>query len=453
MMASLARISGGVFALLLLAGSTLRADDWPQWLGPKRDGVWREKGLIEKFPTGGPKVVWRQPIGMGYAGPAVADGKVFVTDRLLAKDAKIPLNAFDSKTVVNGSERVHCLKESNGETIWTHEYPCNYRVSYAAGPRCTPTVDGDRVYTLGTMGDLFCFNIADGKVLWSKNFVKDFGAQVPVWGFSAHPLIDGNKLICLAGGSGKRLVMAFNKMTGEVIWTGLSTTGDFGYCPPVIYQVGKTRQLIIWHNESVNGLDPETGKLYWTQPFEIKASLTAPMPRYENGRLLVTSFYNGSRMYELNEDKPEAKLIWRGKSNSERADNTDGLHSIMPTPIFHGDYIYGVCSYGQLRCLKSATGERVWESLVPTTGKLERWGNAFLVEQGERCWLFNERGELIIAKLTPDGYDEIDRAKIIEPTNKLLGPSRPVVWMHPAFANKAVYARNDQEIIKVSAAK
>jgi len=106
-----------------------------------------------------------------------------------------------------------------------------------------------------------------------------------------------------------------------------------------------------------------------------------------------------------------------------------------------------------LRCLKSATGERVWESLVPTTGKLERWGNAFLVEQGERCWLFNERGELIIAKLTPDGYDEIDRAKIIEPTNKLLGPSRPVVWMHPAFANKAVYARNDQEIIKVSAAK
>jgi len=440
------------FVLILAPAAALRADDWPQFLGPKRDGVWRETGLIEKFPDGGPKELWSMPVGMGYSGPAVAGGKVFVTDRVLSQGAENPANPFDKKTVIKGVERVLAFDDVTGKKLWKHEYPCDYRVSYATGPRCTPSVDGDRVYTLGTMGDLLCLSVADGKVLWSKNFMTDFGAEVPVWGFSASPLIDGDKLICLAGGNKGRLVMALNKMTGEPIWGALSCTGDFGYCPPVIFQVGKTRQLIIWHPESVNGLDPETGKKLWSQPFAVKAALTAPMPRYDNGKLFVTSFYNGSRMYQLDQEKPGAELVWRGKSNSERRENTDGLHSIMPTPIFHGDNIYGVCSYGDLRCLKSATGERVWETLQPTTGKPERWGNAFMVEQGDRVWLFNEQGDLIIAKLTPAGYEEIDRAKILEPTNKLVNRNRPVVWTHPAFANKAVYARNDKELIKLSAA-
>ena len=130
---------------------------------------------------------------------------------------------------------------------------------------------------------------------------------------------------------------------------------------------------------------------------------------------------------------------------------TDGLHSIMPTPSIKDGHIYGVCSYGQLRCLKADTGERVWETLKATTGdKLERWANAFLVAQGDRFFLFNEKGDLIIARLTPKGYEEISRAHILEPTNTM--PGRPVVWSHPAFANKCIYARNDKEIVCISLA-
>ena len=174
-------------------------DDWPQWLGPKRDGVWRENGIVEKFDQQ-PKLRWSLPIGGGYAGPAVASGRVYVLDRQLAKGNRNPQNSFD-KGKLQGTERILCLNESDGKVIWTHEYDCPYEISYPAGPRCTPTVDGERVYTLGAMGNLFCLNAKNGKVLWKSDFRKDYGAKVPVWGFAAHPLVDGDKLICLVGGN------------------------------------------------------------------------------------------------------------------------------------------------------------------------------------------------------------------------------------------------------------
>jgi outer membrane protein assembly factor BamB len=273
---------------------------------------------------------------------------------------------------------------------------------------------------------------------------------VPLWGFAAHPLLDGDKLICLVGGEGS-VVVAFHKDTGKELWRALSVSdSEIGYCPPVIFEAGGKRQLIIWHPEAVNGLDPETGQVYWTQPFQVKANLTFPTPRRDGDRLFVTSFYNGSLMLRLDPDRPAASVIWKGKSSSEQPTKTDGLHSIIPTPIFKGDWIYGVCSYGQLRCLKADTGERVWETLQATGGKLERWANAFLIPQGDRYFLFNEHGDLIIARLTPKGYDEIGRAHVIEPTTRLT--SHPVVWVHPAFAHQAMYVRNDKEIIKVSLA-
>jgi outer membrane protein assembly factor BamB len=145
-------------------------------------------------------------------------------------------------------------------------------------------------------------------------------------------------------------------------------------------------------------------------------------------------------------------VAWRSMGRSEQPEDTEALHAIMSTPIFKDDYIYGVCSYGELRCLKADTGARLWSTHKYTTGSTLRWGNAFLVEQGERCILFNERGELIIAKFTPKGDEEISRAKILEPTNSLAGPNRRVIWSHPAFANRSVYARNDLEIVCVSLA-
>jgi outer membrane protein assembly factor BamB len=151
------------------------ASEWGQWLGPKRDAVWDEKGLLTQFPKDGPKVVWRQPIAAGYAGPAVVGGKLYVMDR---EATKIDPANPPAKGTLPGNERVLCLNAADGKTLWTHTYDCPYvKVSYPSGPRTTPVIDGDRLFTLGTMGDLLCLNAADGKVVWSKNFVKDLAPR------------------------------------------------------------------------------------------------------------------------------------------------------------------------------------------------------------------------------------------------------------------------------------
>ncbi len=441
------------------------ADDWPQWLGPKRDGVWRETGLVEKFPAGGPKLLWKEPIGVGYAGPAVAGGKVFVTDYVAGDKTKLPPGGF-TKGRFAGTERVTCRNASTGKQLWQIEYPTEYTVSYPAGPRCTPTVDGDIVYTLGAMGDLKALKVSDGKELWSKNFMKDYDAGLPVWGFAAHPLVDGDKLICLVGGTNDRLVVAFDKKTGKELWASQSCLGDFGYCPPMIYEFGGKRQLIIWHTRAVVGLEPDTGKRIWRVDFEAKAALTAPTPRkVGTDKLFITSFYNGSMLLKVGADK--ADVVWRSKARGENRDQTTDLSSIMSTPWVEGDHIYGVCSYGQLRCIEANTGKRVWESMQATRGKLtpakvaaepeaaesERWSLAFIVPHADRYFLFNEQGDLIIAKLSPKGYEELDRAHLIDPTNTMAGRGRLVVWMHPAFADKCVFVRNDKELIGYSLAK
>ena len=449
-----------LLAVVLLVPAAASADDWPQWLGPKRDGVWRESGLVEKFPPGGPKVVWRVPVGGGYAGASIAGGKVYATDYVTGEGVKLPESGFASGKFP-GKERVLCLDEKTGKELWSDSYEVTYSISYAAGPRCSPTVDAGRVFFLGAMGDLRAHDAGSGKLLWSKSFLNDYAASKPVWGFAAHPLVDGDKLICLVGGSDNRLVVAFDKATGKELWAAESCPGDFGYCPPMIYEFGGKRQLVIWHTRAVVGLDPETGKRLWRVPFEVKAALTAPTPRkVGDDGLFVTSFYNGSLLLKVGADA--AEVVWQSKAKGERAEQTTDLSSIMPTPVIDGDYAYGVCSYGQLRCIEVKTGKRVWETMQATRGKRtpakvaaeetpgqsERWSNAFLTPTADgRYVLFNEQGDLILAKLSPQGYQEIDRAHVIEPTNPMAGGGRLVVWVHPAFADKKVFVRNDKELV------
>ena len=432
------------------------ADDWPQYLGPKRDGIWRETGIVDKFPAGGPTVLWRKPCGMGYAGPAVTQGKVFLPDRVLGDSAKNPDNPFQ-RVGVEGVDRLLCLDEKTGEQLWKVENKVEYRVSYAAGPRCTPTVDGDMLYWLDTMGDLFALETKTGKEVWKKNYRTDFGGELPVWGYASHPLVDGDRLICLIGGAEGRGVIAFNKKTGDIIWKALTIAGDPGYNSPVIFEVNGKRVLIIWHSHAVVGLDPETGKKLWQYDWEITSALTVPTVRLVNKTLLfMTGFYAGSTLLDIGGDTP--KVVWKSKSKgNESAVNPRtslDLHSIMPTPWIKDDTIYGICSYGELRGLELMTGKRLWETHAPTGGVSARWANAFIIPHGdgERVFLFNEKGELIIAKFSPKGYDEIDRVKIIDPTNKYAA-GRTVVWAHPAFADQTVFARNDKEVIAVSMRK
>ena len=447
-------------ALLL---GTAQAEDWPQWLGAKRDGVWRETGIVDKFPAGGPKVLWRQPCGAGYSSPTVANGKLFLSEFVPNEGEKLPSGGF-SKSRTIGKERLSCRDAATGREAWVVDFPVTYTISYPGGPRVMPTVDGERVYTMGAMGDLRCHEVANGKLVWSKNFPKDYEAQIPIWGFSSHPLIDGDKLICLAGGSNDRLVVAFDKKTGKELWASQSCTGDFGYCPPMMYEFGGKRQLIVWHTRAIVGLDAETGKRIWRTDFDVKFALTAPTPRkVGDDGLFLTSFYNGSLFLKVSADK--AEVVWRSQAKGEQAGQTTDLSSIMPTPAIDGDFVYGVCSYGQLRCLEARTGKRVWETMQATRGKLtpakvaaeetpaqsERWSNAFLTPHEGRYFLFNEQGDLIIAKLSPKGYEELDRTHLIDPTNTMAG--RKVVWVPPAFANKCAFIRNDAEVICVGLAK
>ena len=413
------------------------AEDWPEWRGRGRAGLWNEAGVLSSFPEKGLTVAWRAPLRGGFAGPAVADGRVFVTD-------------FQASAGMKGTERALALDERSGQVLWTREWDADYGgLSYATGPRATPTVDGDRVYVVGARGVLLCLEVRTGRVIWRKDYVKDYGAQIATWGITSAPLVDGDRLIVIVGGQPDAKVMALDKRTGREIWRALSSDTEPGYAQPVIVEAGGLRQLIVWHPTAVASLDPATGRVHWQEPFRINMGMTLATPVVSAGRLLVSSFFNGSMLLELGGEK--ARMVWRGKSDSEI--DTDGLHAVVNTPVMDGDYIYGICSYGQLRCLRSKTGERVWESMDLLKEKA-RWASGFMVRNGDRYFINTDRGELIIAKLSPQGYHEISRTPLIKPTSnpgnrRELGA---VNWTHPAYANLHVVARNDEEIVRLSLA-
>ena len=378
--------------------------------------------------------MWTAKIGDGYAGPAVANGRVFVTDRLTARNGR------------KQTERVLCFDAETGDPIWSHEYDALYTVSYPAGPRSTPVIDDGRVFTVGAQGHMFALEEKTGEVLWQKHFVEEFGTDLPIWGMVASPLVEGQQLITLVGGADGALVISFDKATGKELWRSL-TDKAVGYAPPVIFEIGGKRQLIVWHPTAVSSLDPKDGSVIWEVPYRVRSGLSIATPRLVGNRIFVASFYNGPRMIEVAEDGLSAKLEWSGKSDSEN--KTDGVHPIMCTPFFDGKNIYSICSYGQLRCLDASNGQRLWSTL-DATGE-GRWWNGFLIRHEERFFIHNEQGELIIANLTPKGYEEISRAQLIKPTRPV--QRRMTIWSHPAFAMKSVFARNDGELIRVSLEK
>ncbi len=416
------------------------AEDWPEWRGQGRRGIWNETGILETFPAAGLKVEWRTPIRAGYSGPSVAGGHVFISDF-----------SPGSGNARRGVERALCLDEKTGKVLWTREWDADYAgIAYEVGPRATPTVDGDRVYVLGARGLLYCLNSGTGEIVWKKDFVTDYGMVPPHWGTSSAPLVDGQLLICLAGaGAQGATVVAFDKTTGAEVWRAIKTESEPGYGQPIIVEAGGTRQLIVWHPTAVYSLDPATGAIHWQEPFQIQAGLTVATPVVSGRHLLVSAFYNGSLMLELDAAKPGARVLWRGQNQSEI--NTDGLHSLITTPVIREGSIFGICSYGQFRCLNEATGERVWETPDVTREKA-RWATGFIVQNGARSFINNDRGELIIAELKSDAYHEISRTPLLKPTTGRGGRRElnAVNWVHPAYANRHLFTRNDEEILSVS---
>jgi len=441
---------GTALALVMGLGvATVEADDWEQWRGSERLGVWHEGGIVESFPDDGLRVRWRTPLRSGYAGPAVSAGRVFVVDWLEDPESR----------TLDGTERAVALDEASGAVLWTHEWQTSYRMlmaSYAVGPRATPTVDGDRVYVVGATGRLLCLDVETGEVIWEKDYVADYGTSVPTWGVASAPLVDGDRLLTVVGGEPDALVVAFDKRTGDEIWRAVDVVGEMGYGQPVIYEAGGVRQLIVWHAAALVSLDPDTGDVYWSQEWEARSGLSVATPVRSGDYLLVTQFYNGSMMMRLNQDRPTASVLWQGIGRSEQPDQTEGLHSLITTPLIIGDYVYGVGSYGELRGLDARTGERLWMSDQLTTQA--RWGAAFLVRHDDRYFVNNDDGDLIIAQFTPDGYVELDRTHLIDAdgSSGALVRGRParferaINWTHPAYANKHIVHRNNTEIIRAS---
>ena len=435
---------------MLVAGVSLTAvpaltNDWPEWRGAGRAGLWTETAIVEQLPET-LKVAWRVPIHGGYSGPAGAAGRVFVTDWV----------EDPASRTMDGTERALALDEETGEILWVTEWPTSYRMlmsSYAIGPRATPTVDGDRVYVVGAAGDLFCLEVETGEVIWEKHYIADYGSSPGTWGVTSAPIVDGDRLITMVGGEPGGLVMAFDKRTGAEVWRSLDVVGEMGYGQPIMIEAGGARQVIVWHAGALVSLDPVTGELYWEEEWDVVYGMSVATPVRSGNYLLVSQFYGGSLMMRLNQDRPSAELLWQGQSRSEMPGETDGLHAMITTPLIEGDYVYGVGSYGELRGLDAITGERLWVSDQMTAQA--RWGTAFMVRQGDRYFVNNDDGFLIIAQFTPEGYVEHSRTRLIETSGRSgFGPrfDRPINWTHPAYANRHVVHRNDHEIIRVSLA-
>lgn len=426
----------GIGMVLSLSCSAVSADDWPQWMGPQRDNVWREDGLLEKFPAGGPKVLWSTPVAGGYSGPAVSGGRVCITDYVTADNVKV--DNFDRREF-SGTERIHCLDEATGKVLWTHEYPVKYSISYPAGPRCTPVMHEGLVYALGAEGHLFCLSTDSGKVVWSHDLKKEYSTTAPLWGYAAHPLIDGDNLLTLAGGEGTHIV-ALNRLTGQEVWRSTSSGAQGqGYCPPTIINHGGARQLIMYKPDAVVSLDPATGKQYWSLPYEASNGSIIMSPVLSGNYLYAAGYSNKSLMMELDPARPAAREVWRDKSNI--------ICPVNVQPFLDKEVLYGFDQKGVLRALTIPDGKRLWETSDAIGKRPAGSETAFIVRQGSRYVLFNELGELLLAELTAEGYREIDRAKVIEPSNFAFG--REVVWSMPAFANRHVYLRNDNQIICV----
>ena len=401
------------------------SQDWPDWRGPYRDGVWKTTGVVDTFDSEALELTWSVPIGPGYSGPTVSQGRVYVTDRL-----ERPAQA----------ERVLCFDEETGEEIWTFQYGSVYEnVGYPAGPRASVVLHAGKAYSLGTMGHLFCFDAATGRVLWKRDLYAEYEMNMPIWGIAATPLVVDEKIIVHVSGSQNACVVAFHKDTGKEIWRSLEDRA--GYSAPILIEKKGVRVVVNWTEHSLSGLDPETGEIYWRFPWRTGSGMSIATPVLYKDHIFVSAFYSGSLLVKLGEDYTTAEKVWQREGESER--KTDALHCVMNTPVILDDFIYGVDSYGELRCLEFSTGDRVWEDL--TAVNKDRWANIHFIQQGDRTWMFNEHGELLITRLSPSGLEEISRARLIEPTRKQL--PRGVTWSHPAFANKHVFIRNDERLV------
>jgi outer membrane protein assembly factor BamB len=416
--------------LLLVPRWQAGAEDWPQWRGPNRDAVWHEAGIMQTFPADGLKMAWRAPVGRGFSSPVVAAGRVYVTD---VQAVRAPAR-----------ERVLCFDEATGKPLWSHTYEAGYPdwayTPDAGGPRATPIVAGGKVYTLGCMGRLLCLDAARGEVVWEKDLEEEY-EQKEFTGITASPLIEGDLLILyLCGGKPGACVVAFDRNTGKEVWRALDDS--FTYSSPIVVTAGGQKQFIVWTQEAVTSLDPATGKTWWRERLVTSGDTAVSTPVVSGNRLLI-----GGQMMTLDAERPAASLLWpQAKAAASRR-----FLSNTSTALLQGEHVYSAKVSGELVCLEAATGKQVWAS-----DKVTSPGNGCcihltpLTPNGDSVLLFTDQGNLIRARLSAAGYQELSRVHVIDPMHPFNG--RKVIWPPPAYANRHIFVRNDSELICASLA-
>lgn len=430
--------------VLLLTGavlvnflSPLRGQDWPQWNGPNRNGELLDSAGLQAIPKEGLKLLWKQPVGYGYSGPVVANGRTFVSD--YQKESGGITNNPGTRDRLTGKERIVCFDSKTGESLWARAYDRKYALSYPGGPRATPVVVDGMVISLGAEGDLVCLNVEDGGIVWQRQLAEEYKSEKPIWGHAAVPLPIGDQLICLAGGPGS-LVVSLDRKTGKERWRALSGK-EIGYCPPTLIQHGGVSQLLIWDPLFVSSLDPTDGKVLWQQPLKPDYGMSVAPPILSGDQLFVSG-EGTSAMFRLSSNPPQAQLKWQGAPKTSL-----GLSNT--TAIFDNGYIYGAdYQSGALVCVRAVDGVRMWQTAIPTTGVDRERGlsnaAAYLIKSKAFYYILSETGDFLSAKLSPEKYEETGRFHVIDPTNTSSG--RNALWTYPAIADGRLYVRNDQEL-------
>lgn len=398
--------------LLLIVANTASADYWPQWRGPNRDGISKEKGLVQEWPKGGPKLLWQiNDLGDGWSTPAVVDGRLYL----------IANKGLDD-------EFVKALDAKNGKDIWSHRLgkvgKPDQKPPYPAA-RSTPTLDGDVLFALGSDGDLACLEIANGKPRWQKNIQTEFSGKPGIWAYSESPLVDGDALICTPGGATATMVTV-KKTTGEVIWkAALEDADEAAYASPIVVEIGGLRQYVQLLQKGLVGIDAKTGKLLWRYGKPISPfNANIPTPLASESYIYVASAGTGGGAIKLkkgDEGEFEADEIYFGQK----------YPTAIGGAVKVGDYLYATTSQAMV-CVDFATGDIKWQERA--------LGAASLCYADNRLYLHSESGEVGLIEPTPDGYREKGRFTPPDQTN--LSSSNKKAWAYPVVANGHLYIRD-----------
>ncbi|MGH7490882.1 MAG: PQQ-binding-like beta-propeller repeat protein [bacterium] len=377
--------------------------DWPQWRGPNRDGISAETGILKTWPPEGPKILWRMTLGNGFSTISIANGRAYTM--------------FSDGT----DEYVLCVDASSGQEKWRFKSDKNYVERQGGdGPRCTPLVDGSFVYALSAFGKLYGLDAGNGKKIWDHDLQKEFGAKMPIWGISTTPMIEGELLLIDVGGKSGHSLMAFDKRSGKTVWH--SQTDQPGYSAPIAVTVGGVRQLIFFTGANLISVSPKDGKPYWSQPWQTQFFVNAATPVFiPEDKIFISSGYEqGAGLFQIqtNNGRPTAQSVWLNKN----------MRNHMATSVYLNGNLYGF-DEANFKCLDAATGEDKW--------KTRGLGKGTVMLADGHLIVLSERGKLVLAEASSEGYVEKASAQIL----------RGKCWTSPSLANGKLYLRNEREMV------